>query len=28
MGGQTQLMFTNAAAVTPHLKSGRLKALA
>ncbi len=28
MGGQTQLMFPNAAAVTPHLKSGRLKALA
>lgn len=28
MSGQTQLMFTNAAAVTPHLKSGRLKALA
>src|SRR5262249_23296707 len=28
VGGQVQYMFPNAAAVTPHVKSGRLKALA
>ena len=28
MGGQVQLMISNAASVTPHVKSGRLKALA
>ncbi|MBI4191904.1 MAG: tripartite tricarboxylate transporter substrate binding protein, partial [Betaproteobacteria bacterium] len=28
MGGQVQLMFSSAASVTPHIKSGRLRALA
>lgn len=28
MGGQIQLMFPNAASVTPHVRSGRLRALA
>jgi tripartite-type tricarboxylate transporter receptor subunit TctC len=28
VGGQVQLMFPNMAAVTPHLKSGKLRALA
>ena len=28
LGGQVQLMFPNLAAVTPHIKSGRLRALA
>lgn len=28
IGGEVQLMFANAAAVTPHVKSGRLRALA
>ena len=28
IGGQVQLMFPNAASVAPHVKSGRLKALA
>jgi len=28
MGGQVQSMFSNAASVTPHVKSGRLRALA
>lgn len=28
VGGETQLMFPSATAVTPHLKSGKLRALA
>ena len=28
LGGETQVMFPNAASVTPHLKSGKLRALA